>query len=134
MPDRIRSNKKATASRGFTPLRIALAEKENMNMNELTLTKENFEEEVLRGDLPVLVDFWATWCGPCRMLAPVIEEIANEYEGKVKVGKVNVDDERELALQFGVNSIPTVMVFQNGEIKATSVGYRPKEEIEQLLK
>lgn len=134
MPDRIRSNKKATASRGFTPLRIALAEKENMNMNELTLTRENFEEEVLRGDLPVLVDFWATWCGPCRMLAPVIEEIANEYEGKVKVGKVNVDDERELALQFGVNSIPTVMVFQNGEIKATSVGYRPKEEIEQLLK
>lgn len=134
MPDRIRSNKKATASRGFTPLRIALAEKENMNMNELTLTKENFEEEVLRGDLPVLVDFWATWCGPCRMLAPVIEEIANEYEGKVKVGKVNVDDERELALQFGVSSIPTVMVFQNGEIKATSVGYRPKEEIEQLLK
>ena len=103
-------------------------------MNELTLTRENFEEEVLRGDLPVLVDFWATWCGPCRMLAPVIEEIANEYEGKVKVGKVNVDDERELALQFGVSSIPTVMVFQNGEVKETSVGYRPKEEIEQLLK
>ncbi len=103
-------------------------------MAELVLTEQNFEEEVLRAKKPVLVDFWATWCGPCRMLAPVIEEIANEYEGKVKVGKVNVDDERELALQFGVNSIPTVMVFQNGEIKATSVGYRPKEEIEQLLK
>ena len=103
-------------------------------MAELVLTEQNFEEEVLRAKQPVLVDFWATWCGPCRMLAPVIEEIANEYEGKVKVGKVNVDDERELALQFGVNSIPTVMVFQNGEIKATSVGYRPKEEIEQLLK
>ena len=103
-------------------------------MAELVLTEQNFEEEVLRAKQPVLVDFWATWCGPCRMLAPVIEEIANEYEGKVKVGKVNVDDERELALQFGVNSIPTVMVFQNGEINATSVGYRPKEEIEQLLK
>ena len=103
-------------------------------MAELVITEQNFDEEVLRAKQPVLVDFWATWCGPCRMLAPVIEEIANEYEGKVKVGKVNVDDERELALQFGVNSIPTVMVFQNGEIKATSVGDRPKEEIEQLLK
>mgnify|MGYP000642398945 CR=1 FL=1 len=103
-------------------------------MAELTLTGQNFEQEVLLAKEPVLVDFWATWCGPCRMLAPVIEEIANEYAGKVKVGKVNVDDERELALEYGVSSIPTVMVFQNGEIKATSVGYRPKEEIEQLLK
>ncbi len=103
-------------------------------MAELTITQQNFEQEVLLAKEPVLVDFWATWCGPCRMLAPVIEEIANEYAGKVKVGKVNVDDERELALEYGVSSIPTVMVFQNGEIKATSVGYRPKEEIEQLLK
>ena len=101
---------------------------------ELTLTGQNFEQEVLLAKEPVLVDFWATWCGPCRMLAPVIEEIANEYAGKVKVGKVNVDDERELALEYGVSSIPTVMVFQNGEVKETSVGYRPKEEIEQLLK
>ncbi len=103
-------------------------------MAELTLTGQNFEQEVLLAKEPVLVDFWATWCGPCRMLAPVIEEIANEYAGKVKVGKVNVDDERELALEYGVSSIPTVMVFQNGEVKQTSVGYRPKEEIEQLLK
>ena len=103
-------------------------------MAERTITGENFEQEVLLADKPVLVDFWATWCGPCRMLAPVIEEIANEYAGKVKVGKVNVDDERELALEYGVSSIPTVMVFQNGEIKATSVGYRPKKEIEALLK
>lgn len=103
-------------------------------MAELTITRQNFEQEVLLAKEPVLVDFWATWCGPCRMLAPVIEEIANEYAGKVKVGKVNVDDERELALEYGVSSIPTVMVFQNGEVKETSVGYRPKEEIEQLLK
>ena len=103
-------------------------------MAELTITQQNFEQEVLLAKEPVLVDFWATWCGPCRMLAPVIEEIANEYAGKVKVGKVNVDDDRELALEYGVSSIPTVMVFQNGEVKQTSVGYRPKEEIEQLLK
>ena len=103
-------------------------------MAELTITQQNFEQEVLLAKEPVLVDFWATWCGPCRMLAPVIEEIANEYAGKVKVGKVNVDDERELALEYGVSSIPTVMVFQNGEVKETSVGYRPKEVIEQLLK
>ena len=103
-------------------------------MAELTIRQQNFEQEVLLAKEPVLVDFWATWCGPCRMLAPVIEEIANEYAGKVKVGKVNVDDERELALEYGVSSIPTVMVFQNGEVKETSVGYRPKEEIEQLLK
>ena len=103
-------------------------------MAELTITQQNFEQEVLLAKEPVLVDFWATWCGPCRMLAPVIEEIANEYAGKVKVGKVNVDDERELALEYGVSSIPTVMVFQNGEVKETSVGSRPKEEIEQLLK
>ena len=103
-------------------------------MAELTLTGQNFEQEVLLAKEPVLVDFWATWCGPCRMLAPVIEEIANEYAGKVKVGKVNVDDERELALEYGVSSIPTVMLLQNGEVKETSFGYRPKEEIEQLLK
>lgn len=133
MPDRIRSNKKATASRGFTPLRIALAEKENMNMNELTLTRENFEEEVLRGDLPVLVDFWATWCGPCRMLAPVIAEIADAHEGVLKVGKVNVDEQPELATAYRVESIPTVFLFRNGEIAAKAVGFRSRADLESLL-
>ena len=102
-------------------------------MAEIKLTKDNFEAEVLNSDKPVLVDFWASWCGPCRMLAPVIEEIAEEYDGKVKVGKVNVDDEPELAAAFRINSIPTVMVFKDGKVTNTAMGYRPKEQIEALL-
>ena len=102
-------------------------------MAELTITQQNFEQEVLLAKGVVVVDFWAPWCGPCRMVVPIVEEIARE-RNDIKVGKVNVDDERELALEYGVSSIPTVMVFQNGEVKETSVGYRPKEEIEQLLK
>ncbi len=100
---------------------------------EVILTKENFEDDVLKSDLPVLVDFWATWCGPCMMLSPIIEEIAEEYDGKLKVGKINVDDESELATAFGITSIPTLMVFKNGKITATSLGYKSKEEIEAML-
>ena len=133
MPDRIRSNKKATASRGFTPLRIALAEKENMNMNELTLTRENFEEEVLRGDLPVLVDFWATWCGPCRMLAPTVETIASEYDGKVTVVKCNVDDCEDVAAEYGIRNIPTLLFFKGGQVVDKLVGNVPKSEITAKL-
>ena len=102
-------------------------------MAVLTITKDNFKTEVVESDKPVLLDFWASWCAPCMMQSPIVDELAEEHP-EIKVGKVNVDDERELALEYGVSSIPTVMVFQNGEIKATSVGYRPKEEIEQLLK
>ncbi len=102
-------------------------------MNELTLTRENFEEEVLRGDLPVLVDFWATWCGPCRMLAPVIAEIAEAHEGVLKVGKVNVDEQPELATAYRVESIPTVFLFRNGEIAANAVGFRSRADLESLL-
>lgn len=102
-------------------------------MAEIIVTEENFDKEVLLSKEPVLVDFWATWCGPCKMLSPIIAEIAEEKQGLVKVCKVNVDDARQLAIDYGVSSIPTVMVFQNGEIKATSVGYRPKEELEALL-
>lgn len=102
-------------------------------MAEITLTADNFEKEVIECGIPVLVDFWATWCGPCRMIAPIIEEIAEEYEGKVKVGKVKVDDVPELATRFGIASIPTVLVFKGGELSATSVGYKEKEALVKLL-
>ena len=102
-------------------------------MAEITLTKDNFESEVLHSDIPVLVDFWAVWCGPCRMLAPVIEGIAREYDGKVKVGKVNVDDEPELAVKYGISVIPTVLVFKGGEVTGNSVGFVPKENITALF-
>lgn len=103
-------------------------------MAEIKLTDQNFEQEVLHADLPVLVDFWASWCGPCRMLSPVIAEIAEEYAGKVKVGKVNVDEQPNLANRYGIASIPTVMLFKNGEVVSTSLGYRPKNDLETMLK
>jgi len=102
-------------------------------MSETVITKDNFKDEVLESKLPVLVDFWATWCGPCRMLAPTIEEIAEEYEGTVKVGKVNVDDEPELANMFRISSIPTVLLFKDGKVAGTSVGYVPKEKLTRMF-
>lgn len=102
-------------------------------MAEVIITKDNFEEEVIKADKTVLIDFWATWCGPCRMLSPIIAEIANDYDGKVKVCKVNVDDEPELANAFNVSSIPMVVVMKDGKVTNVSVGYRPKEEIIALL-
>lgn len=102
-------------------------------MSEITITKENFEAEVMKSDMPVLIDFWAAWCGPCKMLSPVIAEIAEEYSDKVKVGKVNVDEQPELAASFHVASIPTVVVMKEGKVTDVSVGYRPKDEIVALL-
>lgn len=100
---------------------------------EVKITESNFKEEVLNSSKPVLVDFWATWCGPCKMLSPVIEEIAAEKSETLKVGKVNVDEEPALATQFGVVSIPMLVLFKNGKAVKTSVGYQPKEEILKFI-
>ena len=100
---------------------------------EIKLTKANFKQEVLESPIPVLVDFFATWCGPCRMIAPFLEEIAEEYEGKVKVGKVNVDEEEALAIEYKVSAIPLVLLFEGGKVKATSLGYKTKSELIALL-
>ncbi len=102
-------------------------------MSEIIITKDNFEEEVLKSDIPVLIDFWALWCAPCRMLSPVISEIADEMNGIVKVGKINIDDEQALALDYRVVSIPTVMLFKDGEPVKTSIGYKTKEELKEEL-
>ena len=102
-------------------------------MHEITLTQENFEQEVLQSPVPVLVDFWATWCGPCRMIAPVVAEIAEEVAGRAKVGKVNVDEEPELAQQYGIMSIPSLLVFKNGKLVQQAVGVRPKAAIAAML-
>lgn len=103
-------------------------------MAEIKLTVDNFEAEVLRSELPVLVDFWAPWCGPCQMLAPTISQLAEEYEGQVKIGKINVDEEMPLAVQFGIVSIPTLKLFRNGQVQQTLVGLRSKAELEELLR
>ena len=100
---------------------------------EIELTNENFDAEVLQSELPVLVDFWATWCGPCKMLAPTVAEIAEEYAGRVKVGKVNVDNAPELAARFGITSIPVLLLFRKGEVTQTSVGFVPKADVVAML-
>ncbi len=102
-------------------------------MAEIKITGANFEAEVLKSELPVLVDFWAAWCGPCRMLAPAVQQIAAECEGKVKVGKVNVDEEPELAQRFGIMSIPTVLVFKDGKKVNQSIGLVPKDKLLALF-
>ncbi|MBE5749645.1 MAG: thioredoxin [Clostridiales bacterium] len=100
-------------------------------MKEITLTKMNFQDEVLDSTEPVLVDFWATWCGPCKMIAPVLEKIAEE--DKIKVGKVNVDEQMELAVAYGIEVIPTLLFFKNGQIVKKSVGFLEKSEIESII-
>jgi thioredoxin 1 len=101
-------------------------------MAVIEITKENFETEVKQSDKPVLLDFWAPWCGPCRMLSPIVDEIAEERDD-IKVGKINVDEQEELAAQFGVMSIPMLVVMENGEITNTSIGYKPKKDVLKII-
>jgi len=101
-------------------------------MSAIHINNQNFKNEVLHSDKPVLLDFWAPWCGPCRMVLPIVEEIANERQD-IKVGKINVDDERDLSLQFGIQSIPTLIVMKDGKIANQAVGAMPKESILALL-
>ena len=103
-------------------------------MAEIVLTQDNFEQEVLNSDIPVLVDFWATWYGPCRMVAPIVAEIAEETAGRIKVGKVDVDENQQLAMTYRVQSIPTLMLFKGGKPVSTMVGARPKAAIMEMLK
>jgi len=102
-------------------------------MKPVTLTDDNFEKEVINSDKPVLIDFWAVWCGPCKIIAPVVEELAAEYEGKVKVGKLDVDENQQASIKYGVRSIPTLLIFKNGKVKDTIIGAVPKSQIVQKL-
>ena len=101
--------------------------------NIVQVTADNFDTEVLKSPLPVLVDFWATWCGPCKMIAPVLDELAVEFAGKAKITKCNVDDAGELAVQYRVTSIPALIMFKGGQVVAQAVGAKPKKELQKLI-
>ncbi len=103
-------------------------------MSEVILDEKSFDKEVLDSDLPVMVDFWAVWCGPCKVLGPIVEEIANEYKGKLKVGKINVDENNSVAMRYNVMSIPTLKFFKGGKVVGEMIGAAPKAAIEEEIK
>ncbi|NMA95540.1 MAG: thioredoxin [Clostridiales bacterium] len=103
------------------------------NDKQVTLDSGNFNEEVLESDIPVLVDFWASWCAPCLMIAPILDQLAEEYDGRVKIAKVNIDEETDLASKYRIMSIPTLFLFKDGEVIDQLVGVRPKAEFENML-
>lgn len=102
-------------------------------MKPLELTESTFDQEVLKSTIPVLVDFWAVWCGPCKMIAPIVDELATEYEGKLKIGKVDVDNHQQIAMQYGIRSIPTLLVFKGGKVVEQIVGAAPKKMLMEKL-
>ena len=101
--------------------------------NIVSLTQENFDQEVIKSSTPVLVDFWAQWCNPCRALTPILDELAQEYEGRIRIGKVNIDEHQEIAAQYGIRSIPTLLLFQQGQVAEQLVGLRSKRDLKQAF-
>ncbi len=102
-------------------------------MKPVTITDENFEQEVIKSNIPVLIDFWAVWCGPCKAIAPIVEELSDEYDGKIKFGKLDVDNNQQTSIKYGVRSIPTLLLFKEGKLKDTIIGAVPKTHITQKL-
>ena len=111
-----------------------IIERKIMSDNIVQLTDDNFETEVIKSSAPVLVDFWAVWCGPCRMIAPAVENLANQYKDRLRVVKLNVDENRSVSSQYGIMSIPTLLLFKDGEVKETIVGALPQPKIEEKIK